>query len=317
MDDNVGLHGLSKNIISDCRDIAGKVAHEFKITGPFNMQIILERCDDDSYTLKVIECNLRASRSFPFVSKVLDTSFIDLATRAIMNHPSLTKIIPKHDLMTITRPYVAVKAPVFSWTRLAGADPMLGVEMASTGEVACFGRDVKEAMFTSYFSNHNNFKELPIPESSGILIGMDELTSIEELLYIAKTMRKMDYSIYTDSNKTRDLILSNGIDCETFITHSGNSEAEADNFCKVLSDRRQSREIFTTKQIRMVISLCRHRPRTLDRSYMLRRCAVDFGIGLLNESKTAVLLTQAMDDYKSLKRSKSDACVSWQEWLSK
>lgn len=179
---SVGLRGLSKEIVAECKVIASKVAKEFNITGPFNMQIILQRHDNSlpcntstspSFSLKVIECNLRASRSFPFVSKVLDTNFIDIATRSIMGHSSLTSSLPTQDLMGIQRPYVAVKAPVFSWTRLAGADPMLGVEMASTGEVACFGRDVKEALFTSYFSNHNNFKELP---SEFIFFGEREIT---------------------------------------------------------------------------------------------------------------------------------------------
>jgi carbamoyl-phosphate synthase large subunit len=103
-----------------------------------------------------------ASRSFPFVSKVLHINFIDVATRALVKDPSLASIVPKEDLMTLYRPYKCVKNPIFSWTRLAGADPLLGVEMASTGEVACFGRDLNEAFFTSLFSNHNNYKNLPM-----------------------------------------------------------------------------------------------------------------------------------------------------------
>ena len=133
------------------------MAKAFKITGPFNMQLILSRptADSNDFTLKVIECNLRASRSFPFVSKVMNVNLIEVATNALVKSSQLSSILPKKEFMTADNGAVkAVKCPVFSWTRLAGADPILGVEMASTGEIACFGKDVNEAYFTSLFSNH-------------------------------------------------------------------------------------------------------------------------------------------------------------------
>ncbi len=98
--------------------------------------------------LKVIECNLRASRSFPFVSKVLGHNFIDTATAAIMG----VNVPAPIDLMKEKRDYVAIKVPQFSWTRLGGADPFLGVEMASTGEVAAFGKTIREAYWASLLS---------------------------------------------------------------------------------------------------------------------------------------------------------------------
>ena len=112
-----------------------------KITGPFNIQFIAK-----DNQIKVIECNLRASRSFPFVSKVTKHNFIDLATKAMLG------IDIKGRYNTLDLDYVGVKAPQFSFSRLHGADPVLSVEMASTGEVACIGNDLNEAFLKSLLS---------------------------------------------------------------------------------------------------------------------------------------------------------------------
>lgn len=116
---------LNQQDLNRLKDIASKVAKAFEISGPFNMQIIKTPSDDPSSppTLKVIECNLRASRSFPFVSKVLGTNFIDVATSAIVGEGVPEPV----DLMQTERDYTAIKVSQFSWTRLAGADPFLGV----------------------------------------------------------------------------------------------------------------------------------------------------------------------------------------------
>jgi carbamoyl-phosphate synthase large subunit len=134
--ENAGVHSgdatlalppfsLDEDDLDRLKEIAAKMAEAFEISGPFNMQIIRQQADKpgELAKLKVIECNLRASRSFPFVSKVLGVNFIDIATSAIVD-----KDVPEPmDLMKQTRPYTAVKVPQFSWTRLAGADPFLGV----------------------------------------------------------------------------------------------------------------------------------------------------------------------------------------------
>ncbi|KAK3078871.1 argininosuccinate lyase, partial [Coniosporium uncinatum] len=143
---------VEKRTVERIKDIADKVAKAWSITGPFNMQII--RADNPNGgepMLKVIECNLRASRSFPFVSKVLGTNFIDVATKALVGR----EVPEPVNLMTEERDFVATKVPQFSWTRLAGADPYLGVEMASTGEMACFGKDLVEAYWASMQSTMN------------------------------------------------------------------------------------------------------------------------------------------------------------------
>ncbi|KAJ3077573.1 carbamoyl-phosphate synthase (glutamine-hydrolyzing) cpa2, partial [Quaeritorhiza haematococci] len=337
----VGLRGLTTEIVGDCRGIAEKIAEAFNITGPFNMQIILKRLDGEGegegekgqrkqgkegekpYELKVIECNLRASRSFPFVSKVLGLDFIDVATRALVNHDSISpsslqsssskegetttlasKLLPTADIMLSPpqpRNYVAVKAPVFSWTRLSGADPFLGVEMASTGEVACFGRDVKEALFASYFANHNSgFKTLPLPSGSGVLIGTDALSDPAEVVYVARKMGGMGYKIVVDLESTTGRLLkSHGVKYTPLITPPTTTTtvpSESSNFITTFSDRRQALKIFSSHSIALAISFSKARPRTKeDVGYVMRRSAVDFGVALLNEAKSATVLVQAME----------------------
>ena len=164
--ENAGIHSgdaslilppqyLSNDTKRELKDIADKVAIAWKITGPFNMQII----KDGKKPLKVIECNIRASRSFPFVSKVLGVNFIELAVKAFLGGDKVPE--PVDLMMGKDYKYVATKVPQFSFTRLGGADPYLGVEMASTGEVASFGKDLTEAYWTAMQSTMN-FK-VPLP----------------------------------------------------------------------------------------------------------------------------------------------------------
>ena len=124
------------------KKIGAKIAQALEITGPFNVQFIAKGNE-----VEVIECNLRASRSFPFVSKVSKTNFMDIATRVMMGAS-----LPKMDRVPDHLDYVGVKAPQFSFTRLEGADPTVGVEMASTGEVACLGDDFDEAFLKALLS---------------------------------------------------------------------------------------------------------------------------------------------------------------------
>jgi len=306
----LGMKPLTERIVKDCRALAVKVAKEFQISGPFNMQLIKRDLEEDGkYELKVIECNLRSSRSFPFVSKVLDTNFIDIATRVLVQHPSLKDLIPKEDPMLVNRPYKAIKVPVFSWTRLAGADPMLSVEMSSTGEVACFGRDVHEAYFTSTFSNHNNFKSLPIPANSGILIARDRLTDNKEFKYIAKKLIEQNYKIYVDTKESQDILAKEKIDSKIFIE---------DNLSEKLQDRRYCKQKFEDDNVQMVVSLARIRPGRLDdKDYLIRRVTVDLGIGIINDSKDAILFVEALEKYNKGEYKKQQATVDWEDWINK
>lgn len=154
---------LSPFYMERVKDIAARVARALAITGPFNMQLLAKGGD-----VLVIECNLRASRSFPFVSKTVGSDFIAAATKVMLGMDVSGDGLP--GLETAPRPtkYVGIKAPMFSFTRLRGADPVLGVEMASTGEVACFGADQHEAFLKAMVAA--NF-ELPDPKN-GILVTM-------------------------------------------------------------------------------------------------------------------------------------------------
>lgn len=204
--ENAGVHSgdatlvlppfsLGEHDLARLKEIAQKVGKAFDISGPFNMQIIRKPpVDGKDAELKVIECNLRASRSFPFVSKVLGTNFIDVASAAIMD----VDVPEPVDLMAVKRDYVAIKVPQFSWTRLPGADPFLGVEMASTGEVASFGKDIHEAYWAALLSV-NGFK-LPRP-NSGFLIGGD--INRPEMTVVAKNLINLGFKLYTHCELNR------------------------------------------------------------------------------------------------------------------
>ena len=271
-------HTLDVKIMRRLKEITEKVAQAWSITGPFNMQIIMSQDPDGTSepSLKVIECNLRASRSFPFVSKVLGVNFIDVATRALVD-----KEVPEpHDLMQKKYDYVATKVPQFSWTRLAGADPYLGVEMASTGEVACFGQSLTDAYWASIQSTMN-FR-VPLP-GEGVLIGGD--ASIPELPLIINILGPMGYRILSANPEIREQVQM----------HAGQSiDMEVIEFPK--QDKRKLREVFQQHDIKAVFNLARARAKSLDdEDYVMRRNAVDFGVPLFMEPKVRPLQPTLLD----------------------
>jgi carbamoyl-phosphate synthase large subunit len=254
---------LAQDVIDRVKEIASKVAKAWNITGPFNMQII--KADD---ALKVIECNLRASRSFPFVSKVLGVNFVDAATRALVD----TDVPAPRDLMSEKRDYLATKVPQFSWTRLAGADPFLGVEMSSTGEIACFGKDLVEAYWASLQSTMN-FR-LPEP-GEGILLGGS--TELPELPKIVDYLSPLGYSFYA-ANDTLAKHLSQ--------TSESKANVEVLEFPK--QDKNALRKVFEKYNIKGVFNIALARGKTLlDEDYVMRRNAVDFGVPLFMEAKVS------------------------------
>ena len=258
---------LDDSIMARVKDIAEKVAIAWSITGPFNMQIIkAESPDGGEPALKVIECNLRASRSFPFVSKVLGTNFIDVATKALVD-----KAVPAPtDLMAVKRDYLATKVPQFSWTRLAGADPFLGVEMSSTGEIACFGKDLIEAYWTS-FQSTMNFR-MPEP-GEGILLGGD--VNKTELPAIVDYLNPLGYKFFAASPEVKKYLEA---------TAKDSVSVEIIEFPK--EDKRALREVFQKYDIRGVFNLANKRAESLlDENYVMRRNAVDFGVPLFMEPK--------------------------------
>ncbi|KAL9128253.1 MAG: hypothetical protein Q9217_003043 [Psora testacea] len=268
---------LDKGVMARVKDVAEKVAKAWEITGPFNMQIIKAASSDGGDPhLKVIECNLRASRSFPFVSKVLGTNFIDVATKALVGRD-----VPEPtDLMAVKRDYLATKVPQFSWTRLAGADPFLGVEMSSTGEIACFGKDLVEAYWTSLQSTMN----FRVPEpGEGLLFGGD--TDMKELPAIVNYLNLLGYKLFAASPDVKEYLES---------TAESDVSVEVIEFPK--EDKRALREVFQKYDIRGVFNLAHKRAESLlDENYVMRRNAVDFGVPLFMEPKTALLFAQCMN----------------------
>ncbi|OJJ46632.1 hypothetical protein ASPZODRAFT_132731 [Penicilliopsis zonata CBS 506.65] len=266
---------LDESVMARVKEIAEKVAKAWNITGPFNMQII--KADEEGAeqpALKVIECNLRASRSFPFVSKVLGTNFIDVATKALVG-----KDVPEPvDLMKVKRDYLATKVPQFSWTRLAGADPFLGVEMSSTGEIACFGKDLIEAYWASLQSTMN----FRVPEpGEGLLLGGD--VNNPALSQVVEYLKPLDFKLYAASPEVKAHLESTvGVSVEVI------------EFPK--QDKRALRAVFEKYNIRGAFNLAKKRGETLlDEDYVMRRNAVDFGVPLFMEPKTAVLFAQCMN----------------------
>lgn len=301
-----GFKGLTSEIIATTKEIAEKVSNALKITGPFNMQLILIR-NGAKFSLKIIECNLRASRSFPFVSKVLDVDFIDIAVHAIVGSHLLDSVISNYNFLNACNNGIkAVKSPVFSWTRLTGADPVLGVEMASTGEVACFGKNVFEAYFTSVFSNHNNFKELPMATNSSILLSADKLSDPNEISYVTRKLLKLGYNIFTDDIYTQTLLIKEGID---------NIKCISDTLEDLLDNTKLLNDLFKTLKIEVMFSFCKVRPKSLKSlKYRIRSAAVSMGVGYLNDSKNCVLFVDALEHYITGSLKKRDAVKSMNEW---
>lgn len=287
--ENAGVHSgdatlvlpptsLEQPVMDRVKVIAEKVAKAWNITGPFNMQIIkADNPEGGEPLLKVIECNLRASRSFPFVSKVLGTNFIDVATKALVGRDVPEPV----DLMTTKRDYVATKVPQFSWTRLAGADPFLGVEMASTGEIACFGKDLVEAYWASLQSTMN----FRLPQlGEGLLFGGDYVDSLSQ---IVDYLQPLNYKLYAASPEVKAALESRA---KTPIN------IEVIEFPK--EDKRALREVFQKYDIRGVFNLAKQRGKTLlDEDYVMRRNAVDFGVPLFMEPKVFLFPLYYMNIY--------------------
>jgi carbamoyl-phosphate synthase large subunit len=240
------------------KKISRSIAMELKITGPFNIQFLAK--DND---IKVIECNLRASRSFPFVSKVLKTNFIEIATLAILGID-----VQKPDKSSFDLDYIGVKAPQFSFSRLQKADPILGVDMASTGEVGCLGDDYYEAILKAMMS-----VGYTIPTKT-ILLSTGPDKSKVELLEGARMLLDHGYQLFATKG-THEYYARNGI--ATTMLHWPDEEASP-NVLEYLKERK----------IDLVINIPKNLSKTeLENDYSIRRSAIDFNIPLITNSKLA------------------------------
>lgn len=263
------------------KQITREVARELNITGPFNIQFIAKNND-----VKVIECNLRASRSFPFASKVFKVNFIDIATKAIMG-----KKLPKVGKSAFELDYVGVKAAQFSFSRLKGADPMLSVEMASTGEVACFGSDLNEAFIKSLLSV--GFK---LPRKN-ILLSTGPVTSKAELLPFIKMLKDRGYNLFATSG-THVFLKRYGVDS---IMLRWPLERKSPNVL----------EFITRGMIDLVINIPKnYEKEELTNDYLIRRCAVDYSLPLITNLQVAKLFADSL-----IKKKMSDLEIkSWDEY---
>ncbi len=247
------------------KTIAKKVSKSLNITGPFNIQFIAK--DND---VKVIECNLRASRSFPFVSKVFKINFVDLATKVIMG-----KHVPHIDRSSFDLDYVGVKAPQFSFTRLKGSDPVLGVEMASTGEVACLGDDFNEAFLKSFISVGLN-----LPKKT-ILLSTGPIGHKAEFLEGTRMLDKMGYKFYATKG-TADFMEANSIKAEVLYWPL---EKKEPNTLSYIADGKIDLVINIPKNIEK---------EELDNDYLIRRKAVDFDVPLITNLQLAKRFAEAL-----------------------
>ncbi len=263
------------------KKITRKIAAALKINGPFNIQFL---CKDND--VKVIECNLRASRSFPFVSKVFKVNFIDLATRIIMG-----ETVPKIDRSAFELEYVGVKAPQFSFTRLQGADPALGVEMASTGEVGCLGDDFEEAFLKALLSV--GYK-LPI---KNVLLSTGPIESKAMFLASAKKLKEYDVTLYATEG-TAQFLKDNGIEAKGL--HWPLDEKSPNTV-----------EYIREGRIDLVVNIPKnYQQEELTNDYIIRRNAVDFGISLITDLQLACRFVETLS-----RKSLDDLHVkSWKEY---
>jgi carbamoyl-phosphate synthase large subunit len=262
--------------------IARQIAKELEITGPFNMQFLAK--DND---IKVIECNLRASRSFPFVSKVMKLNFIEIATMVMLGIP-----VNKPDKSLFELDYIGVKAPQFSFSRLLNADPVLGVDMASTGEVGCIGETYYEALLTSMLSV--GYK-IPV---KNILISSGPSKSKVELLKSSVMLREHGYNLFATEG-THRFLQDHGI--SNTLLHWPDEEDRKPNTIDYIRERK----------IDLVINIPKnYTRRELSNGYKIRRNSVDFNIPLITNSKVASAFVYAICKYDL----KDISIKSWDEY---
>lgn len=238
--------------------ISRKIASELQISGPFNIQFLAK--DND---IKVIECNLRASRSLPFVSKVLKVNFIELATDVMLEADYK---IPNKSLFELD--YIGIKAPQFSFSRLSMADPILGVDMSSTGEVGCIGDDYYDALLKSMLSV--GYK---IPKKN-ILLSTGPVESKAELLESVKLLIKNGFSLFSTKG-THKFLNDNNVESQLLYWPD---EKQSPNTVEYLQKRKLDLVINIPKD---------HTKNELDNDYTIRRSAIDFNIPLITNSRLA------------------------------
>ena len=263
------------------KKIAREVARMLNISGPFNMQLMAK--DNE---IKVIECNLRASRSFPFVSKVLKVNFIDIATKVMLG---VDPEVPHKSAFELD--YVGIKAPQFSFSRLQKADPVLGVEMASTGEVGCLGEDFHEAILKAMLS-----VGYTIPKKN-ILLSTGDSRSKMDMLSAAKALQAKGYDIFA-TRGTAVFLETNGV--HATVLHWPDQDEQPNTLTYIKE-----------KKIDLVVNIPKNLSKDeLNNDYTIRRSAIDFNIPLITNARLASAFINAF-----CRLSKEDVQIkSWNEY---
>ena len=266
------------------KQISKKIAKELNISGPFNIQYLAKQNN-----VKVIECNLRASRSFPFVSKVLGRNFIETATKIMLDEP-----VEKLDSSTYDVDHVGVKASQFSFARLHKADPVLGVDMSSTGEVGCLGNDFNEALMNALLSV--GFK---VPEK-GVLVSSGDAKGKVDLLEPCKMLQDKGVKIFATAG-TSKFLAENGIKSETLCWPD---EQGGENIMQAIADHK----------IDLVINIPKNQTkRELTNGYKIRRAAIDHNIPLMTNARLAKAFISAF-----CQKDMNDIAIkSWQEYMGR
>ncbi|KAL1942304.1 hypothetical protein VTO73DRAFT_6368 [Trametes versicolor] len=282
--ENAGVHSgdatlihppqdLDPETVRRIEDATAKIGNALNVTGPYNIQFIAKNNE-----IKVIECNLRAARSFPFVSKVTGIDAIELATKVMLNLP-----FEPYPHVPLPPDYVGVKVAQFSFSRLSGADPVLGVEMASTGEVACFGKDKYEAYVKALISTG-----IDLPKKN-ILFSIGGYKEKLEILPSVQRLRATGYNIFGTSG-TADFFTEHGVPCK---------------YLEILGEGSDQKSEYSLTQhlannlIDMYINLPSknhyRRPASYaSKGYRTRRMAVDFAVPLITNVKIAKILFEAL-----------------------
>ncbi|MDD3107972.1 MAG: carbamoyl-phosphate synthase (glutamine-hydrolyzing) large subunit [Alistipes sp.] len=263
------------------KKISRKIAKELNISGPFNIQYLAKNNE-----VKVIECNLRASRSFPFVSKVLKRNFIETATRIMLDAP-----YEKPDTTVFDIDWIGVKASQFSFSRLHNADPVLGVDMSSTGEVGCLGDDFNEALLTAMISVGYRLPEKNVMVSSG------DARSKVDLLEPCKMLQEHGYAIFATEG-TQKFLAEHGI---TASVVGWPDEGTSLNVMHMIAKH----------QFDLVVNIPKnHTHRELTNGYKIRRAAIDHNIPLITNARLASAFIQACCELTE----SSIQIKSWQEY---
>lgn len=248
------------------KQVCKKIAKELNISGPFNIQFLARNNE-----VKVIECNLRASRSFPFVSKVLKRNFIETATRIMLDAP-----YTKPDRTAFDIDWIGVKAPQFSFSRLHKADPVLGVDMASTGEVGCLGDDFSEALLNAMISTG-----FEIPKKS-VMFSSGAMKSKVDLLEASRMLFDKGYELYGSAG-TAAFLNAHGVKTEPVYWPDEKPDAES-NVMRLIADHKFDLIVNIPKNLSK---------REITNGYRIRRAAIDHNIPLITNARLASAFIEA------------------------